>query len=160
MSTGIAISLSLAFGLGSDHYGGPRLVVTKMQLLLHILLYFLLNFLALKHETQFLERAVVCLWEEEIHSCNLHQNPHAVNQIIFPSNLVQSDRVDIRIKKDGEPDRELLDSNALGALLVREYFYHVSICERVPANIIEPGRQKLAKCFATDGKVRTVSKHK
>ena len=62
------------------------------------------------------------LREEHVYRRDLDQYPHAVHDVVFPAYAVKRDRVHIGVEKDGEPDGQLFDRDALRALLVWEHF--------------------------------------
>ena len=58
-------------------------------------------------------RSVVRFREEHVHRSDLDQNPHAVDDVVFPADAVQCDRVHIGVEEDCEPYGQLLDCDTL-----------------------------------------------
>ena len=84
------------------------------------------------------------LREQEVYSGNFDKDPHAVHDVVLPTDGVQSNGVDICVEEDGEPNGKLLNGDALGSLLEREDLDHVGISQGVPADVIEPKTDKSA----------------
>ena len=92
-----------------------------------------------EHKAQLFQSAVVGLREDKVHCCNLDQNPDAVDDVVLPADGPKRNWINIRVEKDCESDRELLDGDTLRALLVWEDFYKVRVGEGVPSEVVKSG---------------------
>jgi hypothetical protein len=48
----------------------------------------------------FLERSVTCLDVEEVHGCEFDRQPDAVEDVVFPAQVVECNWVDVLVKED------------------------------------------------------------
>lgn len=120
--------------------------LNSLEDLVNALFNLVAHLFALKHERKLLQTPSQCLREQEIYRGDFHQNPHAIDEIVLPSDGVERDGVDVGVEEDGEAHRQLLDGDALGTLLVREDLHHVGVSQGVPANVVEP-ISLVSSCF-------------
>lgn len=119
-----------------------------MEHLLNILLDLGLHLFTLEHEAELLKGTPMSFREQEVHCCDLHQNPNAVDNVVSPTNIVQCNGVNVGVEEHSKSDGELLECNSLGALLIGEDLNHVGVGESIPTEVVkaandQQGREKV-----------------
>lgn len=108
-----------------------------LKYFIDVLLYLILDLLALKHEAELLESTVVRLGEEQVYCSDLDEDPDTVHDVILPANRVESDRVDVSVEEYSKSYCQLFDSDTFRSLLERKDLDHVGVCQSVPADVVE-----------------------
>lgn len=85
--------------------------------------------------------AHLCLREQEIDRGYLDENPHAVDNVVFPTDGIERDGIHVCVEEDGYTHGKLLYGNALRSLAVGEYLYQVRVGKSIPPNVVESGVQ-------------------
>ena len=87
------------------------------------------------------ERAYLGFGEHEEYGEKNNAEPHTVDNVILPSQVLESNWVDELVEETGSLDRSHEKSNALGANVERKDLYWVRDSQGVPADVVGRGEE-------------------
>lgn len=70
----------------------------------------------------------MCLRKDEIYNEGLNKQPNTIEDIVFPADGIERDRIDICVEEVAQTADELFKSKTLRALCVGEELDDVCVC--------------------------------
>lgn len=106
-----------------------------------------------KFEWDILKETYLGLWEHKEHNKQDYNQPNAIDDIILPAEILQSNGVDKLVEEAGTLDGSHEKSDSFGADIKGKDLDWIRNSQRVPANIVRRGEEddtcedSSASCF-------------
>src|SRR5450756_1661962 len=110
------------------------LALMKHLLVKKIILH---RILSIKHDTDFLQRDLRCLWVRKVDHDNLQGDDDVKDDVIFPADVGQSDRVEIVEARDCRLHQQVLRTDELWANVVTHALHCITSQDPIPSRCIE-----------------------